>query len=284
MDSMRSLNTSLPRTSPQGQGQSHSQSHRQQQQQPPEDLLSAFKQAALSVTTLYKSAASLQAPAKAAGYQEAIEDLLTFLDKENLGLTDGEGWRVRQWATERLDGGSAAKHESDDEEEDTHEEEGMESVAPEVDQKDGPGQDDDLTSSIELPQRHEESRTPRLSPEQQRVPSNPQTAFTFRSQHEYPSNHDRDTTMEASNDTKQQTSIESNSNTAFKFDSAPAARPTRSRQTRLANQRSNTSLRNLGLGAGSKRKFPLGDFFDLSGINFDSNHGSDRGGKRGRHA
>lgn len=37
----------------------------------------------------------------AAGYQDALEDLLDFLDQKNLGLEDGEGWRVREWATRR---------------------------------------------------------------------------------------------------------------------------------------------------------------------------------------
>src|SRR5699024_9868937 len=49
-----------------------------------------------------------------AGYQEAIEDLLQFLDRENLGLGDGEGWSVRRWATERLDGSGVAASDDDD--------------------------------------------------------------------------------------------------------------------------------------------------------------------------
>ncbi|KAG8625053.1 hypothetical protein KVT40_006804 [Elsinoe batatas] len=288
MDSMRSLNTSLPRTSPQRQGQAQSQTQRQQQQQQsPEDLLSAFKQAALSVTTLYKSAASLQTSAKSTGYQAAIEDLLRFLDKENLGLTDGEGWRVRQWATERFDGGVAARHESDDEEEDIHEEERAESVPADGEQKDSTGPEDDLSSSVELPPQEEETTDVRPSSDQQSTVSpHSRPTFTFRSPHEYPTNHDRDINMEATNENKTQTQppAETNNSQPFKFEATPTARPARTRQTRLGPQRSNTSLRNLGGGAGSKRKFPLGDFFDISGINFDNNHGSDRGGKRGRHA
>lgn len=288
MDSMRSLNTSLPRTSPRRQAQSQSQSQRQQQQQPPEDLLSAFKQAALSVTTLYKSAASLQAPARAAGYQEAIEDLLTFLDKENLGLTDGEGWRVRQWATERFEGTSGARQESEDEEEDIPEEERAESVPAEPEHKDQTTHDDDLASSVELPPQESEKTDARQSQERHISPSLPtHSGFTFRSSHSYPANHDRDINMDngsIGNDNKTQQSTEANGNTqAFKFEAAPSSRPPRSRQTRLGHQRSNNALRNLGSGAGSKRKFPLGDFFDLSGINFDSKDGPERGGKRGRH-
>ncbi|KAJ5109214.1 hypothetical protein N7456_005889 [Penicillium angulare] len=101
MDSMRSLNTSLPSSTP--------------RPQPPEQLLQSFKAAALSVTNLYKNAVCEQAQARQAGYQEALEDLLHFLDRENLGLGDGEGWRVRQWATEKCDGTGS---QSGDEEED----------------------------------------------------------------------------------------------------------------------------------------------------------------------
>ncbi|EXJ94849.1 hypothetical protein A1O1_03247 [Capronia coronata CBS 617.96] len=96
MDSMRSLNTSLPSARP----------------APPEELLQAFRNAALSVTNLYKSAVTDQNVSRQAGYQEALDDLLSFLDRENLGLQDGEGWRVRQWATERYDG-SAHPHQAD---------------------------------------------------------------------------------------------------------------------------------------------------------------------------
>lgn len=79
---------------------------------PPEQLLQAFKTAALSVTNLYKSAAADQNNSRAAGYQDALDDLLRFLDSNNLGLQDGEGWRVRQWATERYD--HSTNHASSD--------------------------------------------------------------------------------------------------------------------------------------------------------------------------
>lgn len=102
MDSMRSLNTSLPSSS--------------SRPPPPEQLLQAFRTAALSVTNLYKSAVTDQSVSRQAGYQEALEDLLSFLDRENLGLQDGEGWRVRQWATERYDGSAHQQPaDSDDE-------------------------------------------------------------------------------------------------------------------------------------------------------------------------
>src|SRR5271170_1311326 len=94
MDSMRSLNTSLPGTSP----------SKQHGTEPPEQLLQAFKAAALSVTKLYKTAAADQNRARSEGYQDALDELLAFLDREDIGLSDGEGWKIRRWATERLDG------------------------------------------------------------------------------------------------------------------------------------------------------------------------------------
>ncbi|KAG9246293.1 hypothetical protein BJ878DRAFT_497709 [Calycina marina] len=103
MDSMRSLNTSLPGTSPPKMGDS------------PEQLLSAFKAAALSVTQLYKTATADQGKARAQGYEDAMYELLDFLDKEDIGLDDGEGWRIRRWATEKLDSRDSVPGDSDDE-------------------------------------------------------------------------------------------------------------------------------------------------------------------------
>ena len=74
MDSMRGLNTALPRATPQkAAGASPT---------PPEALLQAFKDAALSVTKLYKTAAADQAKTRAEGFQDCLDELLTFMDKE----------------------------------------------------------------------------------------------------------------------------------------------------------------------------------------------------------
>jgi len=104
MDSLSSLNTSLPRSFP--------------ARQPNPDLHQAFKAAALSVAQLYKTAAADETSARTNGYQDALEDLLSFLDQQNLGLGDGEGWRVRQWATEKLSptvyGSDAEDHIAED--------------------------------------------------------------------------------------------------------------------------------------------------------------------------
>jgi hypothetical protein len=116
MDSMRSLNTSLPAAY-------------SSRQAPPEQLLQAFKTAALSVTNLYKAAVTDQSNSRAAGYQNALDDLMKFLDQENLGLQDGEGWRVRQWVSERYDG-TADQPQTDLDEERTEAEHRAQSAPP----------------------------------------------------------------------------------------------------------------------------------------------------------
>jgi len=83
--------------------------------EPPEQLLSAFKAAALSVTQLYKTATADQGKARAEGYEDALYELLDFMDKEDIGLGDGEGWRIRRWATEKIDSRDSAQGDSDDE-------------------------------------------------------------------------------------------------------------------------------------------------------------------------
>lgn len=275
---MRSLNTSLPRTSP------------RRNQQPPEELLSAFKAAALSVTNLYKNAASEQARSRAAGYQDALDDLLSFLDKENLGLDDGEGWRVRQWATERFDGAHAASRESDDE--DDEQEEQPRSSSPEVVRK-------PTVAPVviqEQPQpdpSHPHPETPSVQQQQQSQNTRPDAAvpqadaFTFRSSLAYPpSHHDREVDMDGFNNGPVDSPNPSTSNNPLRLEVHSRRRNnhTRSSNSNNTNRFTSINLGSLGSGAGSKRK-NLGDFFDISGLSFGNNtrDGSDRGGKRGRH-
>src|SRR3569833_1643478 len=83
----------------------------------PEDEVDAFKAAALSVTKLFKTAAAAQAKAHTEGYQDCLNDLLSFLNKEKMGLSDGEGLRVRAWATERMEGGDGGAQTAEREDE-----------------------------------------------------------------------------------------------------------------------------------------------------------------------
>ena len=260
-------------------------------------LLADFKAAALSVTNLYKTAAASQDKARAAGYQDAIEDLLSFLDREELGLMDGEGWRVRQWATERLSedaGGMAKKAESEDDvDEDTKVED--RSSSPEVQRKAQPVPTMAMSSSElteDNPRRSAQSEPP---PDQIPTIDN----FTFRSNHAYPTNHDREK-MDLDSAAIITSSTPSTPHATSSETTTPAsvrvmARSNRRAHTNHNRQRgaNNSNLNgatinlNLGAGTGSKRKLPYSDFFDISGINFE---GSDRtdgssgrgGGKRGR--
>lgn len=277
MDSMRHLSTSLPRT-------------RRRQDQP--ELLGDFRAAALSVTNLYKSAAASQDRARAAGYQDALDELLAFLDRENLGLMDGEGWRVRQWATERLDDGAQKPAVSDDEEEVVQEEQKKPAAAPVP--------SSEPTDAAMAPRRTAVSEPPQAPLQAQTPPpqshANPYASvpsiddFTFRSSHAYPTNHDRGQIQQSMDlDATTPTTSTPPSTESVRI----ISRPARGRHTNHQRQRLNgtpaVSL-NLTGAAGSKRKWPYQDFFDISGFNgFEGKDGKEggggggKGGKRGRH-
>ncbi|KAK3709126.1 hypothetical protein LTR37_011105 [Vermiconidia calcicola] len=268
------------------------------------DLLSEFKAAALSVTTLYKSAAASQEKARAAGYQDAMEDLLAFLDKENLGLMDGEGWRVRQWATERLldDGTQRQSVASEDEAEENNIREAASqaetrSSSPETRRK-SPATP---VSSSELqetsPRREAASEPPTVLPSSTTTHSHPpptKADFTFRTTHAYPTNHVREGGMDLDTNTSTPfssttTTPDSASSVRLIPRSARSGRHHTNHNRRTANAANTPTINfNLGAGAGSKRKMPYPDFFDISGFHFDGHgqggkDGGSRGGKRGRH-
>jgi len=285
MDSMRNLRTSLPSTS------------RRQASQPPEDLIQAFKQAALSVTALYKTAGAEQARAYQEGYQDVLEELLRFLDKENLGLQDGEGWRVRQWATERYQGSSQQAQGTSDNEEEAEYETRARSSSPISQRKDVV---DNVQAQAAVPTpAPPPAPPPAPSPAENtpgtEIPSRPLTApptvpnpsesptrssinnftipssdFTFRSSaFQTPSTHDIDMTNEEPN-----TNNTSANGHTLQVNLFP-------RQPRSSRPNNRPSNRSLGPGAGSKRNFPLIDFFDIGGFNGkDGSQGG--GGKRAR--
>jgi hypothetical protein len=254
MDSMRSLNTSLPSSTP--------------RTQPPEQLLQQFKAAALSVTNLYKNAVCEQAQARSAGYQEAVEDLLHFLDRENLGLGDGEGWKVRQWATERCDG-TASQSSDEDVEADKHDR----SATPAAARKEplAPEQTRQAPTTASIPTSKTESTTPPMQSHE--PPAIPTPAiFTFSAGPTYPEL-DMDVQSDNSNATTQ--------------DGAPVSVSVMPRNTRphhrhnnLARSNTRPSARESPASIGSKRKHTFPDFFDLSGLNNGRDLGG--GGKRGR--
>lgn len=258
----------MPRTSP----------PKQQTPNPPEQLLQAFKDAALSVTKLYKTAASDQTKLRAEGYQDALDDLLTYLDKEDIGLSDGEGWKVRQWATARLDGREPIPDSDDEMDKDR----GTSPVA----------QKKPNVTSVPVPNTspvHPEPVPPILEVSEpvEELPSPPTITvlpptsnFSFRSTHQYPQDADM-------SDQGNQAAVDA------ALVSAAAAAPTsitisRSNRTgtRQVGRGSRHSTRNSARshgsgGTGQKRKINFGDFFDIGDLSKDGFGG---GGKRSRFA
>jgi len=282
MDSMRSLNTSLP-----GATSTTAAPTTVKHQDPPEQLLTAFKAAALSVTNLYKSAAADQGRARAEGYQDALDELLAFLDKENIGLSDGEGWRVRRWATERLDGRDSVTPnvESDDEASDKLER----GSSPVIQRSQSSSRIHTTSNPIRAVSPVRTESAPPATIVSNSVDSEapnsipPQSTFTFRSTHPYPQDADiilsdldiSDNTRAPSHD---------GSVTSHTSNTAPSglgvARQPRTRHNnhiRVSTRPNGT----IGRGAGQKRKINFGEFFDIGNLGQSRDGG---GGKRGRFA
>lgn len=256
MDSMRSLNTSLPRSPP---------------KQPPEQLLQAFKTAALSVTNLYKTAASDQAQARSAGYQSALDDLLAFLDKHNLGLGDGEGWEVRQWATERLDGSPVPMgNDSDDDRGETVNQAGSSDppVLPRSETLNSR-----QTSRPASPPRTASTASQTSTPIQQpSVTSAPRSEiFSFTTPYLYPQDMDVQSSETAHSNTAQLDNHPptpgGTATSTVRLEVVPPRAPRTPHRTGNHSgrhgARSSASVRSLGSSAGSKRKMHFPDYFDL---------------------
>ena len=246
---MRSLNTSLPRA-------------RRPQPTPQPDIHQAFRTTALTVTNLYKSALADIDRARADGYQDALEDLLGFLDKENLGLGDGQGWRIRQWATERLDKALPVTSSSDSDEE---EEKRARSSSPVLERNASP----EDTRTVEPTIRCDSAPLPvgaELSSDAETSPL--PTVFHFSSPQAYPSSPVNDTSS---------------------YDLPAAARrafPTPRRTTHRSSSRNlqraaAQNLVSLGSGAGQKRKL-MQEFFNVDFNDRRDGSGGGGGGKRGR--
>jgi len=257
---MRSLNTSLPSSTP--------------RPQPSEQLLQSFKAAALSVTNLYKNAVCEQAQARQAGYQEAIEDLLHFLDRENLGLGDGEGWRVRQWATEKCDG--TAQCSDDDERADSakHERSATPATARKEASSFEPTSRQPPTSApTSAPASTPRPETTTPAPQPQDTPLGSPTVFTFTAGPTFPQCQDLEMDLQSSDN-----SIPPSQDGAPVSVSVMPRNPRHQHQHRhnnIARSNARPFPRESPTSIGSKRKFNVPDFFDLSGDMFG-------GGKRGR--
>ncbi|KAL0942187.1 uncharacterized protein CTRU02_200073 [Colletotrichum truncatum] len=264
MDSMRSLNTSLPGASAGKQAT---------QNDSPEQLLDAFKAAALSVTKLYKTSAAAQSKARMDGYQDCLDDLLAFLDKERIGLGDGDGWRIRSWATERLEGRESSQNAESDDEADKPET----TSSPELNRSSSETQLRDETQmrtdsappSAPPPAEEEE---PEIMPIT--VPT--QDTFTFQSSHPWPPHPpQQDAYLNLANLDLSDSRTHDNTTNAN-----PTSRTTRPRHPANIPRSASRQGSNLGRGAGSKRKINFAEIFDLSSLDKNMFGG---GPKRSRH-
>jgi hypothetical protein len=259
MDSMKSLNTSLPSSS--------------SRPPPPEQLLQAFRSAALSVTNLYKSAVTDQSNSRQAGYQEALEDLLSFLDRENLGLQDGEGWRVRQWATERYDG-SAHQQQADSDDERVEIETRQRS--PSASRAESPEQ----TRTQSEPPKMESVRTASVDdthPSAARSLAHPAPLFRFTGQ--------SSSTPEDMQTDDASSTVDENQTSSSSLGGPLRLEVVNNRNVRTPHRHSNqrngskSTGREFTFTAGTKRKLQFPDFFDISNIGPRDGPGSS---KRGR--
>ncbi|KAH7382196.1 hypothetical protein BKA66DRAFT_530293 [Pyrenochaeta sp. MPI-SDFR-AT-0127] len=250
MDSMRSLNTSLPKT----------------RRQP--DVHQSFRTAALNVTNLYKSALADLDRARTDGYQEALDELLSFLDKENMGVGDGEGWRVRQWATERLDG-ALPKQSSSDSDEEYLDDKRARSSSPIMERNLVLEETQAPAPAVEVVPRSDSAPPPvqmeATTTEADTLPLH--HVFQFSAPQSYPSDSTNENNV---------ADISAAARRAF-----PTPRRSSNRSSSRNLQRSAAqNLFQLGNGAGQKRRL-MQDFFNVDGFN-DRRDGSSGGSKRGR--
>ncbi|KAF2092103.1 hypothetical protein K490DRAFT_61547 [Saccharata proteae CBS 121410] len=284
MDSMRSLNTSLPATT----------SPRKRARQPPLQLLQAFKTAALQVTNLYKAAASDRERSHDEGYQDALEDMLNFLDNENLGVGDGEGWRVRQWVTERLQESPLGASTSDEEEE-LEEEKRARSSSPVMQRRSSPV----ASPAVQHLRAGEDHVRPESAPPEaaaapvQIDTTLPSIDFTFRAAQAMPADtivpahHDLDMDESEAQENNNATSNNTGTSPPVQINVFPRHLRSSTRNSNnmrnRRNHRSSSGSTNssLGVGAGMKRQLPFDHFFDIGGVG----NGKDEmggGGKRSK--
>ncbi|KAI1336894.1 hypothetical protein F5Y15DRAFT_190288 [Xylariaceae sp. FL0016] len=238
----------------------------------PEQLLDAFKAAALSVTKLYKTSAAAQAKSRADGYQDCLDDLLTFLDRRNIGLSDGEGWQVRRWATERLDGKDSGSQAMESEDEVDKVETAS---SPEAQRLSSSGTQLSTMRTDSAPPTSHQSAIEPIADERRPINVPTQENFTFQSSHPYP----QDPYLNLENlDLSDSTKPSDNT-----MQSSSTLNTTRPRNGKRGQRPRPSGVNHLGKGAGTKRSINLAELFDVGPISFGKDTFG-REGKRTRHS
>ncbi|KAK3316686.1 hypothetical protein B0H66DRAFT_626043 [Apodospora peruviana] len=242
------------------------------------ELLDAFKAAALSVTKLYKTSTAAQSKARGDGYQDCLDDLLAFLDNEKIGVVDGDGWRIRKWITDRLEGRDAVSQimESEDEADKGETvassprlQRSGSSVPPSTGRN-------DMQMRESAPPAVAPSTTQSVSPIMEEVeivvPS--QDTFTFQSSISYPS---QESYMHIAN--LDLSDSQTHTTTTMPTPSTPTVRNARGRNGRPISRTTISRVH------GQKRKVNLAEIFDIASLGY-GNGGKDVFGnasKRSRH-
>ncbi|KAI1487965.1 hypothetical protein F5X96DRAFT_680848 [Biscogniauxia mediterranea] len=242
----------------------------------PEQLLDAFKAAALSVTKLYKTSAAAQSKARSDGYQDCLDDLLAFLDKQNIGVSDGEGWQVRRWATERIEGKDLVSPalESEDEVDKTE----TATSSPELHRSSSATQLSTMRTDSAPPACHQPAVAP-IVEEPQMITVPTQESFTFQSSHPYP----QESYLNLANlDLSDSTRTNDNTSQSASTASIPHSTRLRSNKRSTRPRPTGTTTGHLGRGAGQKRSINFAELFDVGGLGFGKDMFG-RDGKRSRH-
>jgi hypothetical protein len=282
MDSMRSLKGSLPSTS----------AGRRQSEQPGggNQLYPAFQQAAVALTTLFKKAHENNTRAEEDGYQTAILDLLSFMDQENLGLQDGEGWRVREWATAKVHPDSRQGSANQESDEEPDEEKRARSSSPAMEtnvSSTNPQETTSTTTTLDKTDRQspraesappiastlsKTASTPTSHDSSRRIGLHaPSAEFTFHSAQQLPA-----LDMEVETTTPGHSPNLQSGLPTFQVNFAPT-RPSRGTPRHSRQTRQSTTA--LGPGAGSKRSLPFSGYFDFGDF---GGGGGGGGGKRSK--
>jgi hypothetical protein len=218
------------------------------------ELLDAFKAAALSVTKLYKISASAQEKSRIDGYHDCLGDLLAFLDKEGLGIADGEASRIRRWVSERMEGRDSVSQtlESDEETEKP------EMASPQAHRSSSAPTPSVNRSEVQMKDPVPHPMAPptpitTMGDTEIAVPS--QDNFTFQSSVPYP----QDAYMNLANLDLSDSQVH-NPNANRTTTNAGTTRTTRGRPPRTGPRAS------IGRGAGQKRKVNLAEIFDLGSL------------------
>ena len=185
---LTSLSSTLPAQSRNSQNS--------QYEYPPAALMSAFKQAAMSVTTLYKSANTEIERARKQGYQDALDDLLQLINSDRI-YTNSEVTKIREWGLSRRrkaggDGESGARRS--DPVDDSEDERGQSQTAP----SSSPMRESEPPADPQPQEQHAPSG-PVSSPSYHSIPTSPPPpevyhpvpkeipqSFSFRSNHHLP--------------------------------------------------------------------------------------------------